>query len=96
MEIYNFSNPDIVFRKARQIYGNDVVIDISDKPKKKYKIYDPYKNKWVYFGAIGYNDFTKTGDLKKRENYLRRTANMRGNWRDNPYSANNLSRCLLW
>jgi hypothetical protein len=96
MEIYNYSNPTIVFRKARQVFGKNVIIEISDKPTKKYKIYNPIQDKWVYFGAMGYQDFTKHNDLKRRDNYLRRTANMRGEWRNNPYSANNLSRWLLW
>jgi hypothetical protein len=43
-----------------------------------------------------YEDFTKHKDEKRRENYLKRTANIRGKWKDDPYSKNNLSRCLLW
>jgi len=96
--IYEYSNPKIVFQKAKQLLGKNVLIKISDKPQKKYMIYDPNKNKWVYFGQLDppYEDYTKHHDEKRRENYLRRTANMRGNWKNNPYSSNNLSRNLLW
>ena len=50
----------------------------------------------IHFGAAGMSDFTKHKDPKRRENYLKRTANMKGNWKDDMYSPNNLSRNLLW
>ena len=37
-------------------------------------IYDGHK--WVHFGQMGYEDFTKHKDLKRREKYLTRTAKM--------------------
>ena len=94
--IYNFSNPKIVYEKAKQYLGNNVSIKLSNKPVKKYMVLNPHTNKWVYFGQMGYEDFTKHQDLNRRKNYLRRSENMRGNWRDNKYSANNLSRNILW
>ena len=69
---------------------------IIDKPLKKYMIYNPNTKKYVYFGQIPYQDFTKHLDLTRRENYLKRTANMKGNWKNDKYSANNLSRNILW
>jgi hypothetical protein len=45
---------------------------------------------------MGYEDFTKHKDDKRRENYLKRTTNIPGNWKDNKYSPNNLSRNILW
>ena len=99
-ELYNFvrqfSNPEVVYKKAKKYLGNDVQIKLSDKPLKKFMVYDPNLKKWVYFGQIGFQDFTKHLDPIRRENYLRRTANMRGNWKKNKYSANNLSRNILW
>ena len=86
----------IVYEKAKQYLGNNVSIKLSNKPVKKYMVLNPHTNKWVYFGQMGYEDFTKHQDLNRRKNYLRRTENMRGNWRDNKYSANNLSRNILW
>ena len=59
-------------------------------------VYDPHKQKWVHFGQMGYEDFTKHNDPIRRHNYLTRTAFMRGDWKNNKYSPNNLSRNLLW
>ena len=95
-QIYQYSNPQIVYEKAKIYLGDDVILSLSDKPKKKYMVYNPNTNKWVYFGQMGFSDFTKHQDEKRRYNYLRRTENMRGNWRDNVYSPNNLSRNILW
>lgn len=95
-EIYKYSNPTEVYKKAQQYLGKNVIIEFSNRPQKKYQIWNPNTHKWVHFGQIGYQDFTKHGDHKRRENYLRRTENMRGNWRENPYSPNNLSRNILW
>ena len=94
--INKYSNPKIVYKNAKKYLGKNVNIQLSDKPQKKYVVLNPHTNKWVYFGKMFYEDFTKHKDEKRRENYLKRTANIRGKWKDNPYSANNLSRCILW
>ena len=95
-DIKQYSNPKVVFRNAKKYLGKDVNIQLSNKPAKKYMILNPNTNKWVYFGQIGFEDYTKHKDEKRRENYLKRTANIRGNWKDNPYSSNMLSRKILW
>jgi hypothetical protein len=94
--IEEFSNPKQVMKNAKKYLGKDVVLELSNKKDKKYMVYNPNTKKWVYFGQIGYEDFTKHKDPKRRENYLTRTANMKGNWKDDKYSPNNLSRNLLW
>ena len=94
--IEEFSNPKQVMKNAKKYLGKDVVLELSNKKDKKYMVYNPNTKKWVYFGQIGYEDFTKHKDPKRRENYLKRTANMKGNWKDDKYSPNNLSRNLLW
>ena len=94
--INEFSNPRIVFKKAKEYLGKDVIIRLSDKPAKKYMVFSPDTHKWVYFGQMGYEDFTKHQDPIRRNNYLRRTENMKGNWKQNIYSPNNLSRNILW
>ena len=58
-------------------------------------VLDP-TGRWIHFGQMGYEDFTKHKDPVRRHNYLTRTAFMKGNWKLNKYSANNLSRSLLW
>jgi len=94
--IYNYSNPDIVYKKAQQYLGKNVIINFSNKPPKKFMILNPHTEKWVHFGLMPYEDFTKHLDQKRRQNYLTRTKNMRGNWKNNKYSPNNLSRNILW
>ena len=62
MGLNDFSNPKIVFKKAKEYLGKDVIIRLSDKAKKKYMVFNPDTRKWVYFGQVGYEDFTKHGD----------------------------------
>lgn len=94
--IWLYSNPIEVRRNANKYLGNDVDVYISNKPKKKYMVQDT-DGKWVHFGQLEYEDFTKKhNDTERRANYLKRTANIKGDWKDNKYSPNNLSRNLLW
>ena len=96
VEILKYSNPKQVYKNAVEYLGNNVVMYLSNKSNKKYMVLNPYTNKFISFGQMGYEDFTKHKNLIRRHNYLRRTENMRGNWRDNLYSPNNLSRNILW
>jgi len=92
-DINKYSNPKTVFRNAKRIYGNDVEIQLSTNPKKKYMIYDPNKLKWVHFGENGYTDYTKHKDEERRERFLKR------NWKwanYMPYTAGFMSYYLLW
>lgn len=57
----------------------------------------------IKFGNIDYPDFVLFFMNKEyneasehRENFLTRTANMRGEWRNNPFSKNNLARRIIW
>jgi hypothetical protein len=97
-ELLKYSNPETVFKKAKELFGNDVKLLQSSKPEKKYMIYDPDKNKWVHFGQLypPMEDFTKHQDLGRRDRYLKRATKIKGKWRKNPYSPNNLSIKLLW
>ena len=92
---YKYSNPPEVYRLASKYLGKKAKIGLSTKKNKKYMVTRP-DGKIVHFGQMGYEDFTKHHDKKRRKNYLTRTKSMRGNWRNNRYSANNLSRNILW
>jgi hypothetical protein len=48
----------------------------------------------VKFGALGYDDFTITGDKNQKRNYLARHRK-REDWND-PKTAGALSRWILW
>lgn len=95
-ELKLYSNFDKAQEKAEEYLGNDAMLFTSPKPDKKYRIYDPIKCKWVDFGQMGYEDYTKHQDDKRRQRYLNRATNMKGNWRNNKYSPNNLSIHILW
>ena len=95
-KLLKYSNPKQAQRMAYKYLGKTAKLYPANNPQKKYKIYDPKNEKWVNFGQIGYEDFTKHKDKTRRKNYLTRTKFMKGNWKSNPYSANNLSREILW
>jgi hypothetical protein len=95
IEILKWSNPLQVRKMADKYLGKDIQVYLSSKKDKKYMVQNP-EGKWIHFGQMEFQDFTKHQDLKRRKSYLSRTANMRGEWKDNPYSANNLSRNILW
>lgn len=94
-ELLNYSNPKIVLQKAKKYLGNDVNITISTRKDKKYMIKSPY-GLWVHFGQMGYEDYTYHKNDIRRNNYLNRSANIKGNWEEDIYSPNNLSRNILW
>ena len=43
-----------------------------------------------------YEDYLKHGDEIRKTNYLLRSGNIKGNWKDDKYSKNNLSINILW
>lgn len=95
--LLKYSNPEIAQQNAIKYLGKDALLYISTRKNKKYMIRDK-NNKFIHFGSIEppYEDFTKHRNEARRQNYLKRTVNIRGNWADNPYSSNNLSREILW
>jgi hypothetical protein len=95
-ELLKYSDPELAQEKAFKKYGKDALLYLSSRKNKKYMIFDKNNNKWVHFGQIPYEDFTKHHNEARRQHFLKRTSSIRGNWRDNPYSSNNLSREILW
>lgn len=92
-DIELYSNPEIVLKNAKKIYGNDVEIDYSTKKNKKYMIKNPNNNEWVHFGAMDYEDYTKHKDKKRREAFLVRNHK----WADAPlYSPSFMAFYILW
>lgn len=95
-EIWKYSNPLIVKKNADKYFGNDTPIYLSTKKDKKYMVYNPNTDKWVHFGQMGFSDFTEHNDDERRRRYLARATKMKGNWKNDKYSANNLAINLLW
>lgn len=94
-EIWIYSDPEIAQKNAFKKYGPDAILYRSKAKNKKYSIINP-DGKIVNFGQMKFFDFTRTQNTVNRRFYLKRTANIKGNWRDDPYSPNNLSRSILW
>jgi len=88
------SDPAEAQRKAYAYLGKTAKL-YRAAPPKKFKVKDP-NGRWVSFGRRGYDDFTKHKDRKRRARYLARATRIRGNWKSNPYSPNNLSIHILW
>ena len=95
-KLLRYSNPEIAQAKAKKYLGKSGKLYPGRNSAKKYSVFDDIHQKWVNFGQIGYEDYTKHRDLKRRKNYLIRTKSMRGDWKRNKFSANNLSREILW
>ena len=94
-EIWEWSNPIKVRKNANKYLGKEFPVYLSTKKGKKYMIETP-DGKIVHFGQLKFQDFTAHNDKDRQRKYLNRTSKIRGDWKDNPYSANNLSRELLW
>lgn len=94
-EIWNYSNPLKVRKNLDKYLGKEIDLYLSNNPKKKYMIKTPH-GKWVHFGEFGMQDFTHHVDKERQRRYLSRATNIKGNWKQNPYSPNNLSLFLLW
>ena len=95
-KLRKYSNPQKAQRMAYKYLGKSAKLYPARNPVKKYSIYDPKNEKWTNFGQIGYEDYTKHKDKKRRKSYLTRSRGMLGNWKRNKYSANNLSIHILW
>ena len=91
-----YSSPRIAQKMAYKYLGKTAKLCPANKKDKKYRIYDTKNNKWVNFGQMGYEDYTKHRNKTRRKNYLTRSKSIKGNWKTNKYSPNNLSRNILW
>lgn len=94
-KIKQYSNPEQVVKMAKKYFGYDKAVYLSTKKDKKYMVQDD-KGQFIHFGAFGMEDFTKHKDLERRRRYLARATKIKGIWKNNKYSPNNLSIHLLW
>lgn len=94
-DLIKYSNPERVKKNAIEYLGKDVKIYISNRPTKKYMVQD-LDGKWVHFGEMGFQDFTKHLDKERQYRYLKRAMGIKGDWYKNKYSPNMLAINLLW
>jgi hypothetical protein len=96
-KLRRYSDPRVAQKMAYKYLGNKTAKLYPARDRnKKYSIFDPKNKKWINFGQIGYEDYTKHRDRGRRKNYLARSRSIRGDWKKNKFSANNLSREILW
>jgi hypothetical protein len=95
-QLLTVSNPKIVYNNLQKYFGRPTELYISSRKNKKYYIINPYNNKEIHFGSLLHRDYTFTRDKTKQKSYLARSGSIPGNWRDDPYSPNNISRSVLW
>jgi hypothetical protein len=93
--IWMFSDPRRAQAKAFEVYGPTAILMRSKTKDKKYSIISP-EGKIINFGQMDYEDYTKHRDPTRRLNYLNRSLKIKGGWKKNGYSPNNLSRNILW
>ena len=94
--LLKYSNPRTAQQQAHKYLGKTAKLYPSTKKDKKYAIYDAKNAKWINFGQLGYEDFTKHKNKERRKNYLTRSRHIKGHWKTNKYSPNNLSIHILW
>ena len=82
-----------VNKLSKMIY--EKTVEPSTRKNKKYMIMND-KNKLVHFGDLRYEDYTKHHDEDRLKRYLSRATKIKGNWRRDKYSPNNLAINLLW
>jgi hypothetical protein len=98
-QLLRISNPKKVIENAKHYFNDpNIKVYLSTRKNSKYAIYDPINKKLVHFGQFDppMEDFTFHENLQRRERYLKRAMNIRGDWKSNKYSANSLSIALLW
>lgn len=94
-ELQKISDPAAVKRRFAKYKGADTAtLAISPRADKKYVVTTP-TGASVHFGST-LADYTKHKDEQRRTAYLKRSAGIKGAWRDDKYSPNNLARELLW
>jgi len=86
----------IVKQNAINYLGKDVDIQKSTRQSKKFMVLNPETNKYIHFGDKNYQDYTEHRDKQRQKAYLSRATNIKGDWKSNKYSPNNLSINILW
>ena len=96
-QLLTVSNPTIVKKNLKKYIPKDTPeLFISNRKNKKYQILNPDTNKFVHFGSLIYEDLTKHQNKERQKAYIIRASNIKGNWKSDKYSPNNLSLYLLW
>ena len=97
-ELLKVSNPEKVSLNLKKFFRNEKVVPnllLSTRKNKKFMVVSPDGTR-SHFGDINYQDYTKHKNKDRQLRYLTRANAIRGNWKNDMYSPNNLSINLLW
>ena len=93
-DIKKISNPTKVAANFKRYKANDeATLSLSSRSDKKYKVI--VNGKIIHIGST-MEDFTKHQDVARQKSYLARANGIKGDWRKDKYSKNNLAIHLLW
>ena len=82
-----------VNKLSRMIYKKTV--EPSTRKNKKYMIMND-DHTYIHFGDLRYEDATVHNDPVRISKYLKRATKIKGDWKKDKYSPNNLAINLLW
>lgn len=94
-KLLTVSDPTVVAYRLNE-YIPGAKLYLSSQKNKKYAIRNPVTNRLINFGDIRYEDYTYHQNPDRRNRYLQRSLHIRGNWKNDKYSPNQLSTRLLW
>lgn len=86
---------NIIKQNIIDYFGKPVPIYISSRENKKFYVINP-EGKKVHFGDSRYSSFEEHRDKARRKAYLARATAIKGDWKKDKYSPNNLAIHLLW
>lgn len=92
-DLYKYSNPIKAQEKSTELLGEYGTLYKSSRKKKKYMIYDPYNNKFIHFGLLGYEDYLKHNNDLRRSLFLQRNKRWSNS---NIFTPAWLSYYILW
>ena len=91
-ELSKYSNYNLVNRLTKKLLKNNT-LQISSRKNKKYMILNPETQKYVHFGEMGFEDYTKHKDKDRRDQFKARNHK----WKFSKiYTPSFLSYFLLW
>jgi hypothetical protein len=89
------TDPVIAQRNLTKYLGKGSVLLPSSMKNKKYMVQTP-SGSYVSFGDKRYADFTFHNNIDRQRRYLARASKIKGDWKSDPYSPNNLAMNVLW
>ena len=93
---------EIAKKNARKFGYNATFLKISDDPKYKLdyngnKFGSAINNDYIIYKMMAYKKMITRDEARKhRDAYIARASNIKGEWRSNPESKNNLAIRILW